>query len=544
MTLSKIFSKNKTYWIFLGLLIVMFFVYRYPYSIRKGPFSIHYWRQSSGTSIARNYEKENIGFFEPTIHWTGDGDSGKTVVEFPILYYIVGKIWKWVGHREFIFRLLNLLIVYTGLFYLFRFLKEFLRDDFWAVLLPLLLFTSPTLVYYADNTLMDAPAFGLVLIGAYYYWRYSQSGKTFPLCLSMSFFLMAGLLKLSALLLFTAILLIHLFANLRFFKKTYDLQRWFRPVHLIPFAIVIGVNLGWTLWAMAYNARNVEGVFLQGLNPIWNVNLYEGLYIGTLFYTQLLGSIFNVPALYISLILLLWMLFDYRKVNPFLLILTILSLGGSLLYILLFFRAMNVHDYYLVNLVIVIPLILLTFLHYLQTNHPALFHNRGLKSIALIGLILLIYSTMVDQRARYDINDTFVKHTIVLENRKRDMYRYYQQEYASRFRSLESIEPYLRGLGIKREDKVVSIPDGSPNYTLYLMDQKGVTDYGYGNLREAERMEHFIRTGAKYLIVNDPVLLNRDYLQPYLRHKMGQYENVSVFRLEKSAEDNTGQGEG
>jgi hypothetical protein len=514
----------------------MFFTYRYPYSTRMGPYSIHYWRQSSGLSIALNYEKEDIGFFEPTINWTGDGASGKTVVEFPLIYYIVGKTWKLVGHREFIIRLLNLLIVYTGLFFLFRFLREFLRDDFWATMLPLLLFTSPALVYYSNNSLMDAPSFGLVLIGAYFYWRYFQSAKPASLYLSISIFLLAGLLKLSSIILFTAILLIQLLANFRYLQKKLKFKNSFRTVHLIPFPIVILILIVWNLWAKDYNAEHIGGVFLQGLNPIWGTGLYEGLYIGTLFYTRLLGSIFNVPALYICLLLFLWLLFNYRKTDPFLLGLTMLALGGSLLYILFFFKAMTVHDYYLVNLVIVVPLILVTFLHYLQNNYPALFRDRGLKSIAIVGLILLIYSTMVEQRARYDTGDTFVKHTIILDKSKRDMYRYYQDEYRIRFQALESIEPYLRNLGISREDKVISIPDDTPNFTLYLMDQKGVTDYGYGHLKEADRIEHFIKTGAKYLIINDPAILDRAYLQPYLRYPVGEYKNVKIYRLENSGQ--------
>jgi hypothetical protein len=537
------FTRNRSDLIFLALLIVMFFVYRYPYSIQKGPDSIHYWRQSSGLSIALNYEKEDVGFFEPTIHWTGDDKSGKTVVEFPLIYFIVGKIWKTVGHYEFIFRLLNLLIVYTGLFYFFRFLREFLKDNYWAIVLPLMLFTSPALVYYANSSLMDAPAFGLVLIGAYYYWRYFQSGKNTSFCLSMSLFLLAGLLKLSSVVLFTSILLVHLLANIRYLQKKLDFKNIFRWQQLIPFSVVIIVNLAWFLWAKAYNEENIGGVFLQRLNPIWETELYEGLYIGRLFYTNLLGSMFNLPALFLSLLLFIWLLYKYRLSNPLLMGLTLLSFGGGILYILSFYKAMTAHDYYLVNLVIVIPLILVTFIDYLRNHHPGLFREKALKGVAMIGLILMVYGTMVDQRARYDIGDTFVKHTIILDKDKKDVYYSYQENYRNRFQALESIEPYLREIGIRREDKVISIPDITPNYTLYLMDQKGVTDYGHGHLKDSARIQHFINTGAKYLIVNDPGILDSLYLQPFLGRKLGSYENVSIFSLNNSDAAISDQGE-
>lgn len=536
MSAPGFFKKNRAGLIFLALLIAMFFVYRYPYSIQKGPFSIHYWRQSNGTSLALNYAKEDIGFFEPTIHWTGNSDSGKSIGEFPLIYFIVGKIWKLTGHRPFIFRLLNLLIFYTGLFYLFRFLKEFLEDNFWAIVLPLLLFTSPVLVYYANNTLMNAPSFGLVLVGAYYYWKYQRTGKTAPLYLSMLIFLLAGLLKPTALILFTGILIIHLLLLIRRLRKAFNISLRSRPIHLIPFAVVILGNIAWFQWVKNYNSNYVGGIFLQGIIPIWQAGLKEGLYIGTLFYNEVLGKFFNQSAFYLCILLFVWLLYKFRDTNLFLMSLTLLAFGGSLFYIILFYMAMSVHDYYLLNLVIVFPLILVTFLDYLRTNHPDLYRDRALKGTAIVGLILCVYGTMVVQRARYDLNDTFVKHTIILNQKEKDLYRYYQTRYSDYFEALESIEPYLRSLGIKREDKVLSIPDGTPNFTLYLMDQKGITDYGYTNLDETEKIEHIIRTGGKYLIINDPAILSRESLKPYTRDKIGQYKNVSIYRLESQSD--------
>ena len=36
------------------------------------------------------------------------------------------------------------------------------------------------------------------------------------------------------------------------------------------------------------------------------------------------------------------------------------------------------------------------------------------------------------------------------------------------YKDLEDITPYLRSLGIERTDKVISLPDGSFNISLYL----------------------------------------------------------------------------
>jgi hypothetical protein len=78
---------------------------------------------------------------------------------------------------------------------------------------------------------------------------------------------------------------------------------------------------------------------------------------------------------------------------------------------------------------------------------------------------------------------------------------------------------------------VISIPDGTVNVSLVMMDQKGFTDFGYGTIKGEQRMKRLIERGAKYLIVNDPGILNQDYLKPYLREPIGNYQNVTIFRL-------------
>jgi len=99
--------------------------------------------------------------------------------------------------------------------------------------------------------------------------------------------------------------------------------------------------------------------------------------------------------------------------------------------------------------------------------------------------------------------------------------------------ALETITPYLRSLGIKRNDLVISIPDHSINNSLILMDQKGFTDYGYVPTKgkPKERIEEFKAIGAKYLIVNDEKAVEDSEFLPYLENKIGEYKNVQIYRL-------------
>ena len=521
--------------IFICFLAILFFAYRYPFSIQKGPYSIHMWRQADCLSITKNYLEDGFQFFKPSIHWTNHDNKDQVVSEFPIIYYIVALIWHVFGQHEFIFRLINLSIVFIGLFYLFKLSHEILSDNFWSYYIPIFLFTSPILVFYSNNFLMNAPSFGLVLIGLYHYWRYVKSSKSRFLYTSIIIFLFAGLLKATALLSFTAIFVIHLVSHSKMVRNKLDLPVIGKLVHVIPMLLVYIIIIAWVSWAKEYNEQNITGIFLQGLLPIWDAdNLYDGLYFGTQLYTFLMPAYFNHTAVVIITALFIWLVLRFRKTHRYLITLTTMCFLGTLGFLLLFFKAFTGHDYYLMNLLVIIPLTLITFLHYMKHNGISLFWSKNFKGLAITALLLLIYNAMVIQRLRYDMGDTFVKHTIILDDNTKRFWKFNQEEYDRRFKALSSITPYLRELGIQRSDLVISLPDQSPNITLYLMDQKGRTEFGHGNLDGTDRIERIIISGTKYLIINDPHFLNRDYIQPYLNNKIGEYENIQIFDLNRS----------
>ncbi len=522
--------------LFLALLVIMFFVYRYPYSIRKGPYSIHMWRQSDCLSIAKNYLEEGFHFFQPTIHWISLDHKDQAVSELPLLNYIVALLWGLFGQHEFIYRLLSLLIVYLGLYYLFRFTFEVTSDRFWAFFVPLLLFTSPILVFYGNNFLSNAPSFGLALTALYFYWRFVRTNKVKHLYISLFIYLLAGLLKVTALLSFAAILVIHSASRFEYFRNAFRIQRIGRPIHLLPMIGVPAIIIIWSWWAKQYNSQT--GYFVVGMKPVWDLaNLYDGLYYGTRLYTALLPAYFNQPALFIILALFAWLLVKFRRTDRLLVSLTGLILIGMLCYVVLFMEAFGVHDYYLINLLIFIPLVVIAFLHYLRENKIRLFYSRAFRGLAVVALVALVYYAMVIQRMRYDLRDTFVKHTIIVDEQEKAYWRYIQGEYERRYRPLESITPYLRELGIQRTDLVLCLSDPTPNESLYMMDQKGRTGFGFFDRDGTNHMDQFMRSGMQYLIITDPGLLNSDYIQPYLEDKIGEYKNVLIFRLKSPAGD-------
>ena len=129
---------------------------------------------------------------------------------------------------------------------------------------------------------------------------------------------------------------------------------------------------------------------------------------------------------------------------------------------------------------------------------------------------------------------------------KVELYSWFRWNYKTFQKPYESITPYLREIGIQSDDKVISIPDPTFNYTLYLMNQPGWTSIQHQALNKAQIKElgedmdagydfqDLIERGAKYLIVGR----NGEYdkakfkkIETYLKYPIGEYENIKIYDL-------------
>ncbi len=519
--------KRQSDFLFIVLLLAVSLLYGYHDILFARPSYHHIWRQADCLSITMNYYQDNNNFFRPSIHWVGD-KGGRTISEFPIIYFSVAQLWKILGYHEAIFRLLDVLIVFAGLFCLFRLAREFLSDTFWAIFIPLFLFSSPVLGYFTNNFLADAPAFGLMLVACYFYWKAyaGQSNKWYYL--SFFFFLLAGLLKISSLVIFIALFVIQCYSIVFSRGK----NTWYhRASRLWPYLVVLILTYAWYSYSGYYNRHNLNGIFLQGILPIWGIDAAARKDILGKLVKELLPGFFNIPALILILAMFASLVVFFKKTSRFFLFLCLLVYGGCAGFILLFFQVFNVHDYYLLNLLVFIPLTLLAFLDFLKRNCPSLFQNTIMKIIAALGVVVLLYMGAVYTRMKYYPRQDFVQKSILVNKDKIAQWIMWSDYCSKYYKAFETITPYLRELGLKRNDLVYSIPDGTINVTLYLMDQKGFSDFYIGGIPEDQRMETVKSLGARYLIINDSALYRKPFLAPYLLHKIGTYKNVEIFDL-------------
>ena len=92
------------------------------------------------------------------------------------------------------------------------------------------------------------------------------------------------------------------------------------------------------------------------------------------------------------------------------------------------------------------------------------------------------------------------------------------------------ITPYLRSLGIEREDKVYCTPDQSINISLYLMDQKGFTDFFRNGVSFTEKIELFKLHELKYVIVGDTSKLDVKPISLGLK-EIGEYNGAQIYSV-------------
>ncbi len=519
--------KRSTMYFFI-LLFFVSLLYGYVEIFFRNPSYHHLWRQSDCLSITMNYYKENLNFFTPAIHWVGN-DDGRTISEFPIIYYTVAQLWKVFGHHEFIFRLINILIVFSGLYCLFRFTLEFISDGFWAVFLPFFLFSSPILAYYTNNFLADAPALGLSIMGGYFFWKAFSNCKKKWFYFSLVLFLLAGLIKISSLILFLSLFLLNLYLILFQHKEKTWLTSIFR---ILPYLVVIVLIFIWYRYSAYYNKHNISGVFLQGFLPVWSIDSAAIKNLLNSYWNDTIPAFFPLAGFYFDLVVFICLFFFYKYVNRFLLFLNLFVFLACIGLLILLYQALTIHDYYSTNSLIFIPLPLLAMLDLFHRKYPRLLKNIFLKILAVVGLILLLYTGAITNRMKYNTRDWLVKTNFIIDKHEMQELEKFNDWFDTRFTALHTISPYLKHLGIQRTDRVYSTPDNSINITLYMMDQKGIDDFGYTDLPYSKRIPLVKELGCKYIILNNTYYCKDTGLAPYLKHQIGTYQNVNIYKLD------------
>ncbi|HNW69165.1 MAG TPA: glycosyltransferase family 39 protein [Bacteroidales bacterium] len=459
------------------------------------------------------------------MHFQGSIE-GRGVGEFPIIYFLNACIWKITSPNYITFRLINLIIVFLGLLCLFKTALFILKDFFWACAIPLILISSPLFAYYSNNFLVNVPALSFIFIAWYFLTLFSSGKKMRYLWFSVVFMALSFLLRPSMIIAVTPVFLLlflELFGLLKsniFYKKTIHL-----PVLLLP----VVISIAWILFSKHYNEVNNSEYFLTTIRPSWKAENVE--HIWSQFYNVIL-PVFHFPGmLFIITTLLIGMMVTWKKQNKYFLIFTLTLSLELIFYIMLWFENLDVHDYYLIELFLIIAPLFIGFLLFLKNENPHIFYSKKIKILVFIVLLFFTYSCAIKVRIKYNVDHPIFGTHIVLSEEEIKYWEYIKWDNDTRYKAYETVTPYIRSLGINRKDIVVSITDPSPNISLSLMDQKGFTSLYYTDMSEDERIRMFIQRGAKYLFINDPKLYENPKLADFTKNKIGQFMNIDIYDL-------------
>jgi hypothetical protein len=494
--------KIAQYGIVIVLFISLFFVFHYDQILPKFPQTVHQWRQCDGSAIAMNYLHNGFKFFEPGVY--NLHGNGKTVAEFPIIYFVDALLIKVFGehHKHFIIRLVNLLISFLGAMYLFKIGLLIFKKWWWSNFPALLFISFPIVTYYAATSVPDVPALSFLFIGLFYCFQYLKDGKKTVLVTAILFISLAGVIKSTALIAYLAFCGV-LFIDQMRRNKSFAIS----PKIFLYLAIPLLATITWIYWAKAYNHANENITFLMSAKPIWAIDrayideiskrikvnwIYEYVYLPILYFVAI-GGLFVL-------------LFPKKELNLIKLGIILLLLGTAA-YFYLFFEQFYHHDYYAIEL---LPLVIAFYIAFLFGMEQVKFAKWSMHLFSFINIILLC---LCIQYAAQNLNKRYTKDA--LYNNDKDV--------------LIEIATLLREKGIEYSDKAIVSFDRTPNVSLFLLDQVGWTRFPYGI--DEEMVKDYIDAGAKILITTSGDLKERPYLEPFIKDTLFEHKNVLAFNL-------------
>jgi len=497
---------------FVGSILILSLLYGYQGEILMRPHGIHIWRQCDCAQFALNYYTESMNFFEPRLSWC-TGNDGKMGSEFPIIYYSAALLYKVFGVHDYFIRFINLLFFFIGLFYLFKAISLFLEDEFYGLILALMAFTSPILIDYANNFLPDVPAISLSFIGIYYFLSFHNQNKSRELWKATFFFALAGLIKVTALMSFLAIIgtmLLVFFFKLN--KREEPVWLEHKKTLLAFIFLPLLISAVWIVYIKQYNLANNNTYFLTTILPIWNLDAVDiQLIAGRFEHYWLREFIYRDFTNTMPFVFLLCLFIPYRK-NASVVIWLCMLIAAGAIYLLLFFTQFTVHDYYLICLIPIPIAICAVFLLRVKKWKPAFFKSKVVKVLLLVLFIVMIHHG----RRLNTIRE------------KNESWSYYSNS------DFYKLETNINRLGIKPADKIISIGDGSTGESLYLLKRRGWTSLALTQPKATETdIENCKAMGAKYVVISDSgdERITPEAKNMYLKNELYNSDGVKIYKL-------------
>jgi hypothetical protein len=505
MSLSS--RKNVLTWntVLLAFVFVLFFLNCYHRTMFLRPNSIHQWRQSDCLSITKNYYEEGMDFFHPRIHYQGVS-NGNAVSEFPILNYVGAGLWKVFGEHEFIYRLMEYTLFIGAVFMLFNTLLKRWNSGWLALFAAGVLLSSPLLTYYNLNFLSDVPALSVAIMAYCCLYNFINGANVSRYYLALILGTLAALMKASALIPLVLVIIVGasgLIRNTKYRLAPFVFRN--KPALIASVIVSCGLILSWYQYALYYNAYYSNKVFLLTVLPIWEITNDEIIHNGKILFNEYFPLFLNRPMLFLLFVLVFYVISRFRSLERFLQLSFLVSGLFFVFYIPFFYQVFWGHDYYLVNLFIFPVVTFFCVIQLLTQGGTLIVNPRFMRIFIVVTLFFNSVHAAAMYRLRTVPHDSLNQWYPFTSEDELKMSEYLFWAYSLDIQKLEHFTSVLRKHGIKREDRVLSIPDRSFDISLYMMDQKGFTNDRNEVLDIPDLVDRFSKK-VDYVVLSDTTL--------------------------------------
>lgn len=483
----------------LWLVFVHLEINRY---IKDKIIGLHYWRKSDTLAQIYNYYYNGLNFFDHSIYFNQLETAGQAVAEFPLFYYFVAIQQSIFGPHEIIAKVNWIILLFFGLFSLFKICNHFLKHFLLSLFTALSLFISPVFVFYAIDFLPDPVALNFTFIGLWLLLKSITSEKRIHLILSLAVLSIAGMTKPFFFIPFLAFIVITL-VNQFLLKKDF-------PKFKIAYLLPIGCIIAWFLYTNWYNTSVDTDYFLSKPRPIWNYSKAEISVTWHAIYSKWMDVYITPGVLIPFLVLLVLNLAWWTKETLLHNLYYLTCIIGSLFFIVAFFNMFEHHDYYVFPILFLIPLTFgLTILKLTKrikkTGFPT---SLSIASILFLILTLnTVWSINQARRKAPHLNSTYV------------------------FENYENLDHFLNTNGVTSDKYVMAFSDKSPTFALSLMQRKGWS--GFQTMTYKKSLQTYINKGASYLIINsrENIFYDSTCISGFMNYPLADTNDIFLYDL-------------
>lgn len=511
------------------IVIVFLAVYHVFTNINSGIHPIHEWRKSDSMSIALNYYKGSP-FLEPQTQWISEVGNRNAAAEFPIYYYVIGKIWLLTGPNDSIYKLGSLLIFLIGLVLFSQVASSMLKSDQLALLLVIFLMSSPVLLFYAEAGIPNPLAFSFMLISFWFIYHYIHSERSFYLAGFFAFSSLSILVKITALIAYAsfggAALLFILF-----YKRNWLIEHRKKLITLLLSSAgsIVLVYL-WYSYAIRYNHLHTSGLFSTTIRPAWEVSAAERAFAGERLIEAQLPRLLYIPSFLLLSISTLFIVYRKNQSN-FIKWLIPIQLIAVVSYLTLWFWVFTEHDYYLIEIFFLPVTFAFILLYYISKQQG----RRKLRLTVFFGILLLvnILHTNTYCYHAFGLNKKETKDDVFMDKKSKDAWAWYHYNHDYHLAQLIKNKSRIQEI-IPKEDTIFCVSDHTPNTHLYTLNRIGYTYYSYTFKPEAETINKLVKTGVKYVVKVGNEEMDKQF-DPLFENKIASFEGVSIYRVNSNS---------